>query len=160
MKILNVIREVVMAETREILDVIHNLIETCRDGEDGYLHAASLVTDPGTQAYFKEQSLERARFLQELKEVAERLGDRETDTSGSIAGTLHRAWFAAKADAGLGDQAVISSVEQGEDSAKKAYQDALAAPLPEDLREVVKTQAQRILAAHDHVRDLRDRKAA
>jgi uncharacterized protein (TIGR02284 family) len=149
-----------MAETTELLDVIRNLIQTCRDGEDGYLHAASHVTDTGTQEYFKEMSLERKGFVLELREIAVRLGEREPDTSGSVAGTLHRTWFAAKADMGLGDQAVINSVESGEDAAKKAYETALAAGFTDDVRQVIQKQADRVLAAHDHVRDLRDRKAA
>jgi uncharacterized protein (TIGR02284 family) len=149
-----------MAETKELLDVIHDLMEICRDGEDGYLHAASAVTDTATKNYFKEMSLERKGFVQELKQLAERLGEREPDTTGTVAAMLHRTWFAAKADIGLGDQAVLNSVESGEDAAKKAYEKAMAVALPDDVRPILQNQAQRVMAAHDRVRDLRDRKAA
>lgn len=150
-----------MAAPNEALDILHDLIETCRDGEDGYLHAAALVSDPGTQSYFKQQSLERACFVRELRDAARRLGEREPDTSGTVTGTLHRAWFEAKVDAGLGDSAVLSSVELGEDSAKKSYEKALEALLPDNVvRELVKRQAQSVFAAHDRARDIRDRQAA
>jgi uncharacterized protein (TIGR02284 family) len=149
-----------MAEERNTLDVLHELIETCRDGEDGYLHAAGLVSDPGLKSYFKEQNLERARFVQELRQEAVELGEKQPDTSGSIAGTLHRTWFAAKVDVGVGDQAILDSVEQGEDAAKKAYETALSSLLPENLRSLIRRQAQHVFSAHDYARELRDSKAA
>jgi uncharacterized protein (TIGR02284 family) len=144
-----------MADQAEILDLLHELIETCKDGETGYAHAAGVVNDPKLKAYFSEESLERARFVQDLKIEARRLGD-DPEASPSLAGTLHRVWFEAKADVGLGDQSVLDSVEQGEDSAKKAYEKALATELSAGLRSVIQVQAKSVFAAHDYVRDLRD----
>jgi uncharacterized protein (TIGR02284 family) len=144
-----------MADKKEILDLLHELIQTCKDGETGYAHAAGVVEDAKLKTYFSDQSIERARFVQELKTEAERLGD-EAEPSTSVAGTLHRVWFEAKADVGLGDQSILNSVEQGEDSAKKAYEKALSAQLPTGLHGVVRSQAQSVFAAHDFVRDLRD----
>ena len=144
-----------MADRTQILDLLHELIQTCKDGETGYAHAAGLVDDPKLKAYFSEESLERSRFVQDLKLHAKQLGD-DPDPSSSVAGTLHRIWFEAKADVGLGDQSILNSVEQGEDSAKKAYQEALSQDLPEDLRGVIQLQARSVFAAHDYVRDLRD----
>ena len=43
----------------DTLDLIKDLIETCKDGETGYVHAAGVATDPQLKAYFTEQSLER-----------------------------------------------------------------------------------------------------
>jgi uncharacterized protein (TIGR02284 family) len=149
------IQEAHMADRTEILDLLHDLIQTCKDGETGYTHAAGIVTDPRLKAYFSDQSLERARFVQELKIEAKRMGD-DPDTSASVAGTLHRVWFETKADIGLGDQSILNSVEQGEDSAKKAYEKALSVDLPPELREMIQLQAKSVFAAHDYVRDLRD----
>ncbi|MGC2694943.1 MAG: PA2169 family four-helix-bundle protein [Candidatus Angelobacter sp.] len=145
-----------MTDNGKILDVLHELIEVCKDGETGYTHAAGIVSDPKLRSYFQEQSLERAHFVQDLKHAAEILGDKP-DTSGSVAATLHRLWFEAKADLGLGDQSVLNSVEQGEDRAKHAYEDALHEDLPADIRGMLQQHAQSVFAAHDYVRDLRDR---
>ena len=145
-----------MPDNREVLDLLHELIHTCKDGETGYAHAAGIVGDQRLKDYFREQSLERARFVMELKGQAERLGD-DLEPSTSVAGTLHRVWFEAKADVGLGDQSILNSVEQGEDSAKKSYQKALDSELTEALRGIIRGQAQSVFAAHDFVRDLRDR---
>src|SRR5438477_12653602 len=146
-----------MADQTKILELLHELIETCRDGETGYVHAAAIISDPELKGYFTEQSKERTRLLAELTEVAKQVGENKPDISGSVAGALHRAWFEAKADLGLGDQAILESVERGEDAAKKAYESALEGDLSDDVRRIVERQAQSVYAAHDHVRDLRDR---
>jgi uncharacterized protein (TIGR02284 family) len=145
-----------MADRAEILDLLHELVQTCKDGETGYAHASAIATDLKLKAYFSEESLERARFVRELKSESQRMGE-EPDTSSSVAGTLHRLWFEAKADIGLGDQSILNSVEQGEDSAKKSYQKALNTQLPDDLRAVIEAQANSVFTAHDYVRDLRDK---
>ena len=142
-----------MAE--DTLDLIKELVQTCKDGETGYLHAAGVATDPQLKAYFSEQSLERARFVQELRAEATRLGEKP-EASGTVAAVLHRAWFETKATIGLGDQSILNSVEQGEDQAKKDYEKALATPLPDELREIILRQAASVLKAHDYVRDMRD----
>src|SRR5262245_25999641 len=148
-----------MADKSNTLDVLRELIEVCKDGQTGYTHAAGIVADPKLKSRFQQASMERARFVQVLKHATEGLGQ-QPDTSGSVAGTLHRLWFEAKADIGLGDQSVLNSVEQGEDRAKQAYENALKEPLPADTRSMLQQQAQSIFAAHDYVRDLRDKKAA
>src|SRR5260221_1416730 len=101
----------------DTLDLIKDLIQTCKDGETGYLHAAGVATDPQLKAYFSEQSLERARFGQELRAEAERLGEKP-DASGSVSAVLHRVWFETTATIGLGDQSILNSVEKGETMAK------------------------------------------
>ena len=60
----------------------------------------------------------------------------------------------------MGDESVISSVETGEDAAKDAYQKALNSNLPAEVRAVVQRQSERVLTAHNRVRDLRDRSKA
>ena len=139
----------------DTLDLVKDLIQTCKDGETGYAHAAGVTTDRQLKAYFGEQSLERARFGQELRVETELLGDRP-DVSSSVPAVLHRVWFETKAAIGLGDQSILNSVEQGEDSAKKYYEKALSSELPSDLRAIIKRQAESVLKAHDYVRDMRD----
>ena len=149
-----------MADNNDILSTIEDLIHVCKDGETGYLHAAGTVKDAELKIWLEEQSRERHHFLQELKEIAGRFGKSDPDTSGTVSGTLHRAWFETKADLGMGDESVISSVETGEDAAKDAYQKALNSNLPAEVRAVVQRQSERVLAAHNRVRDLRDRSKA
>jgi uncharacterized protein (TIGR02284 family) len=139
----------------DTLDLLKDLIQTCKDGETGYLHAAGVATDPQLKAYFTEQSLERARFGKELRAEAERLGDKP-EASGTVSAVLHRVWFETKATVGLGDQSILNSVEQGEDRAKKEYEKALSSQLPSDVHAIIARQAESVIKAHDHVRDMRD----
>src|SRR5947199_5614647 len=64
-------------------DILETLIETCRDGETGYLHSASVARDSELKSYFQQQSLERARFRAELTDAITQLGEPDPDTSGS-----------------------------------------------------------------------------
>jgi uncharacterized protein (TIGR02284 family) len=141
-------------------DILQKLIETCRDGETGYLHAAGLARDSELKNYFQQKSLERARFRVELTDAIKGLGEPKPDTSGSKAAVLHRAWFELKDDFGGGDHTLLESVEQGEDTAKHSYENALEAKLPTATDELVRNQYVSVKAAHDRVRTWRDEKAA
>jgi uncharacterized protein (TIGR02284 family) len=138
------------------IDIIEKLIETCRDGQEGYRHAAEHTEKAELKEIFNRESLERAKFAGELESVAQRLGESDPDRSPSIANKLHRAWFDIKQKLGGGDVSVLESVEAGEDNAKKHYQEAMSGNLPGDVSEIVNRQAQSIFAAHDHIRVLRD----
>ena len=144
-------------DTKEILQT---LIETCRDGETGYLHAASVARDSELKSYFQQQSLERARSRAELTDAITQLGEPDPDTSGSSTAVVHRAWFELKSDLGGGDHTLLESVEKGEDSAKNAYESALKTKLPAGIHDLVRNQYARVKAAHDRVRSWRDDKAA
>jgi uncharacterized protein (TIGR02284 family) len=141
-------------------DILQSLIETCRDGETGYLHAAGVADDLELKSYFQQQCVERARFRAELTDAITRLGEPDPDTSGSVAAVLHRAWFELKDDFGGGDHTLLESVEQGEDSAKKNYESALETELPAGIDELVRNQYASVKAAHDRVRAWRDERAA
>ena len=141
-------------------DILQKLIETCRDGETGYLHAAGLAEDSELKNYFQQQSLERGRFRVDLTDAIKRLGEPYPDTSGSSAAVLHRAWFELKDDFGGGDHTLLESVERGEDSAKHSYESALETELPTGVNELVRNQYASVKAAHDNIRSWRDQKAA
>ena len=83
-----------------------------------------------------------------------RKGDKKL--SGSILGTLHRAWIDTKVGLGGGDKTVLEWLEHGEDRAKDAYQKALSGSLPASLMEIIRRQAATVQQAHDKVKNLRD----
>jgi uncharacterized protein (TIGR02284 family) len=141
----------------DTIHIVERLIETCRDGQEGYRDAAEHTHTAELKEVFNRQSLERAKFAGELESVAQRLGESDPDRSPSIASKLHRAWFDLKQKFGGGDACVLESVEAGEDNAKKHYQEALQAKLPLDVHTIVERQSQSVFAAHDLVRNLRDR---
>ena len=146
-----------MSDQNEVRNIVQDLIETNRDGQNGYRDAAEHMKDAEIRSFFTEQSLERARFAGDLEQLIREFGESNPDRSGSVAGAIHRKWIDAKAALGGGDHTILESVEQGEDSAKKAYEKAIAASLPANVLDVVRRQAESVGAAHDHVKMVRDR---
>ena len=138
------------------VSVLEDLIETCKDGQKGYQDAASHVKGADLKTYFLEQSLERARFAEELNAELKNLGEADKKPAGSVSGALHRAWIDTKVALGGGDHTVLESVEQGEDNAKESYQKASGAALPANLADIVRRQAVSVQRAHDKVKSLRD----
>lgn len=149
-----------MADQKKTRDIIQNLIETCRDGQNGFRESAEHIKNPEVKSFFNEQSLLRAQFASELEAEVHGLGERDVDSSGSTLAAMHRAWIDLKSALGGGDEAIISAAETGEDSAKKAYEEALKENLPSNLQEIVQRQASSVIQSHDRVRAFRDRKAA
>lgn len=138
------------------IDILEKLIETCRDGQNGYRDAAEHIKDPTIRAWFNEQSLTRARFAGELENQVQRLGKADPTRSGSVSGAVHRRWFDLKEKIAGNDHSVLEEVERGEDVAKHAYQDALQSALPSDVLQIVQQQAESVFAAHDRAKVLRD----
>jgi uncharacterized protein (TIGR02284 family) len=147
-------------DNKDTRSVLEDLIEICKDGHKGYQDAASHVKRSELKTYFNEQSLERARFAEELRQELTRLGEPDKKPSGSASGAMRRAWIDTKVALGGGDKSILNSLEAGEDSAKDAYQKALSKPLPSPIAEMVRQQAASVHKAHDHVRMLRDTAAA
>ena len=138
------------------INVLENLIEVCKDGQKGYLEAATHVKRSDLKTFFNEQSLDRAHFAGELEAELIRLGKSDKKVSGSVAGKLHRAWIDTKVGLGGGDKTVLDWLEHGEDTARDAYQKAVTGDLPEDIAQIVRRQAASVQSAHDKVKSLRD----
>jgi uncharacterized protein (TIGR02284 family) len=142
-----------MAE-KEVISTLNTLIETCRDGEQGFREAAQNLKDPTVKTLFNEMSHERARFADELKSEVQRLGG-NPEEGGSVSGAMHRGWMDVKgAVTGRDDKQIIAEAERGEDVAVSTYQKALEEPLPAAIESVVSRQYQHVKQAHDRVRDL------
>ena len=140
---------------------LRDLIETLRDGHQGFIELEKNLKDPEARKLFREETLARAGFAAELENELHRMGVKDVKTSSSTAGKVHRAWGELKARLGGGDHALLATAEQGEDEAKKAYEDVLGSedfPLPSARDSAAAAAA--ILAAHDKVKALRDRLAA
>jgi uncharacterized protein (TIGR02284 family) len=147
-------------DNNKTLSVLEDLIETCKDGQKGYQDAAQHVKRSDLKTYFNEQSLERARFAEELRQELTRLGEGDKKPSGSVSGAIHRAWIDTKVALGGGDKTILESVEAGEDRAKESYQKALTETLPGNIAEIVRKQAASVQKTHDHVKMLRDQAKA
>ncbi|MGA2697352.1 MAG: PA2169 family four-helix-bundle protein [Terriglobales bacterium] len=142
------------------VDVIKDLIETCRDGHKGYQDAATHAKRSDLKTIFYEEGLQRGQFAEELQAELLHLGKKDENVSSSVGGALHRAWIDTKVALGGGDKTILESVESGEDSAKEAYKKALAQPLPANIADIVRRQANSVQQAHDKIKSLRDQARA
>jgi uncharacterized protein (TIGR02284 family) len=138
----------------QAISTLNSLIETLKDGQEGFRAAAEGLTDPQTKAIFQQYARERAQMAQELQAEVRALGG-DPEKAGSMSGSVHRGWINIKsAVTGKDDASIISEAERGEDVAKRAYDEALKASLPASVTAVVSRQAVQVRAAHDKVRSL------
>lgn len=147
-----------MAQQKETISTINDLIETLKDGQEGFRQAAEAVEDPELKSLFHEYSLQRSRFAGELQSEALRLGETEPEDSSSVAGAMHRTWINLKSAIAKHDNhAILAECERGEDSAVKQYQEAMEDDdLTAPVREIISRQYAGVKSAHDRVKQLRD----
>jgi uncharacterized protein (TIGR02284 family) len=138
-------------------EIIDDLIETLKDGQEGFKQAAEGVKDPQLKSLFDDYSRQRGRFAMELHSHAQRPDERQSEMSGSAAGALHRGWINLKSALTRGeDHAILAECERGEDSAVEEFSKALDSGLSAPVRDIVSRQYAEIKAAHDRIKHLRD----
>jgi len=144
-------------ELKSTIAVLNDVLQTARDGEEGFRNAAAAITDPHVKGMFERFARQRGEMARELESEIGKLGG-AAGTSGSVSGSLHRGWMNLKgAIAGLDDKAIISEAERGEDVAKAAYAKALKEELSAGARRLLEDQAAIVTVTHDEVRALEKR---
>jgi uncharacterized protein (TIGR02284 family) len=144
------------AMDKRLMLVVNELMETSRDGEEGFNKSAEEVTDPQLKSVFRRQAEHCGEAARELAEQIRKMGG-DVEGGGSVSGAVHRGWVEVKAALTRHDTAaILAETERGEDYAKKVYKEALEEDLPADLREIIERQYRGVIANHDEVRDLRD----
>lgn len=141
----------------DIVDVLNELIETCKDGEYGFNSCAEHAKAAELKSIFASRADECRRAAEELQSQVMACGGKPED-SGTAAGALHRGWVAARsALTGYDDRAMLDECERGEDVAKRKYRKALEQSLPPDIRSLVERHMAGVQANHDQIKSLRDR---
>jgi len=148
-----------MASTEQVISTLNSLIETCRDGQEGFKTAAEGVKNDELKKLFYFYSQQRAGFAGELQYEVRRFGG-EPETAGSVTASLHRGWMDIKAAVTGGeDYSILAECERGEDSALANYRAALNADVPANVRELIERQFAEVKEAHNRIRNL-DRAAS
>ena len=141
----------------EVIGVLNDLIETCKDGEYGFAKCAERVNTASLRELMLKRSAGCRSAARELQSLVIKLGG-EPAERGSVLGALHRGWVSmADMLSANADHSVLAECERGEDSALARYRAALVADgLPLEVREVVERQCTGVQANHDRIRQLRD----
>jgi uncharacterized protein (TIGR02284 family) len=146
-----------MSQQKEIISTINGLIETLKDGQEGFRQAAEAVKDSRLKSLLSDYSLQRSQFAGELQNEAITLGEHNPENTSSTAGAMHRAWINLKSAITSGDDhAILAECERGEDSAVNEYKKAMEAELSRPIRDTISRQYTDVKGAHDRIRALRD----
>ncbi|MBF9140339.1 PA2169 family four-helix-bundle protein [Hymenobacter properus] len=147
-----------MATTNNSTAAFSELLAIAHTGAKGYQEAAEGASNPQIKAELSHLSQQRAQFESQLQQQASRLGV-AGDATGSIeaavteaAAAVHRGWINLKsAITGQSDAAILGECETGDATALTAYETALKADLPAEVRSVVEQQHGQILAAKNKI---------
>lgn len=140
----------------DVISTLNDLIETCKDGEEGFRVCAEDISDAQLKTLFLDRAQTCAHAGRELQEQVIALGGKP-ETSSSVAANLHRRWVDIKsAVTGKDDEAILNECERGEDVAVKSYRNALKEDLPPNIRSIVERQFNGVMRNHDQVKALRD----
>ena len=75
----------------DLISMLDNLIETSKDGEEGFRACADNVNNPALKAFF-EQKAQRCRDgAVQLQHIVREMGG-DPERTGSTAGAMHRFW--------------------------------------------------------------------
>ena len=111
--------------TEKAIEKLNHLIGIANDGKYGYENAAEDVKDETLKQMFRQYSLERARYAEDLKKEVSGLGG-SADNGGGPLGALHRTWMDIKSAVTAGDrETILKTCITGEEAAVNAYTDAL-----------------------------------
>ena len=140
----------------DVISTLNDLIETSKDGEQGFRTCAEDIKDAQMKSFFTTRAQSCAEAAAELQQEVRALGG-NPETSSSISGTLHRRWVDIKGViTGKDDEAILNECERGEDVAKRSYEKALGKTLPANIKSIVERQYNGVLKNHDQVKALRN----
>jgi uncharacterized protein (TIGR02284 family) len=149
-----------MSDRKHLAEELQELIQICRDGQEGYRDGAEHAKNHQLKRLLNEVSLERAKFAGDLETEVIRWGKSNVNRSGTVQGAVQRGWAGLKAALGGGDDAILSSLEAGDEFARTHYDEAIKDDrIPEEIVGILRNQAQAIVGTLDRIRALR-RKAA
>lgn len=137
------------------IHVLNGLIETTIDSVDGYREAAKETDNTAYRTLFERRSFERQQVASELQGVVRTLGG-EPEDDGSILAKAHRAFLDIKHALVRDEQAVVNSVENGEDHIKAKFERALGdSNVSATTRETIRRAYDSVKSGHDQMRDLK-----
>ena len=139
----------------KVISTLNGLIETLKDGENGFKTAAEGLQDPQVKSLFQQ-------VLAAARRHGARAAGRGPPASAAIpkapaafAGAAHRGWINIKSVVtGKDDGSIIAEAERGEDSAKKPTKKRCARRSAAQTLALVREQSMKIHDAHDRVRSL------
>lgn len=137
------------------IKVLNSLIETTLDSADGYREAAKETDNANYKTLFERRSFERQEIASDLQGSVRGLGG-EPEDDGTMLAKAHRAFLDVKHALLRDEQAVVNSVENGEDFIKGKFETALEdSNVSATTRETIRRAYATVKDGHDQMRDLK-----
>ena len=143
-----------MADDQSTL--VKAVIAVLHDGEKGFPDIGEHLKDTSKKSFFLQEAQTRGEFARELEQAYSSATGESIDVGGTGIGAIHRVWGDLKAKLSSGDHTLLETAEQGEDTAKQAYKDALEQELPLPIHQLISEQQAHVLTSHDYVKRARD----
>jgi uncharacterized protein (TIGR02284 family) len=151
-----------LAELKEAEDSLQSVVNSLIDSQVSFRKLGEEMSEPMLKEIFLAESMQRARFRGDLESVLHEEGVHDIRESGTVAGTLRRAWGEAKSRIARGDFTLLERAENSENATIRVYAEALETAFPFPVRQMIVSQYASINSTHDFVKSVRDvaRKAA
>ncbi|PVM91912.1 PA2169 family four-helix-bundle protein [Caulobacter endophyticus] len=145
-----------MAHTNEDhIKLVNGLVEITIDSADGYEEAAKDAQSSRFKTLFQARAQERRGIVSDLQAEVRRLGG-TPDDDGSILAAAHRVFLNVRDALTKGDEAVVKTVEDGEDHIKAKYEKALGdVDIQPETRRAIEEAYAKVKAGHDQMRDIK-----
>ena len=104
---------------------VESVLKVLNDGTSHFREIAEKASRPELREFFLSEADSRATFAQELKALLSSHQNEGASEPQGSRGSTHRVWGDLKAMLGNSERALLETAEQGEDQAKRAYQEAL-----------------------------------
>ncbi|HWU82199.1 MAG TPA: PA2169 family four-helix-bundle protein, partial [Methylophilaceae bacterium] len=75
----------------DIINNLNDLIETCKDGEEGFRTCAADIRNVELKQFFIARAVDCAASAEELQQIFIEY-DGDPETKSTIAGAMHRRW--------------------------------------------------------------------
>lgn len=142
---------------KDTVNVLQNILEKNYDAEKGYSKAMQDAKTPALKSFLKKQAVQRSGFANAIDNELRQLNEKPKE-SGSLTGTMHRAWIDIKSSvAGNDDEAVLEEVIRGEKASVEEYEDVLKKhTLAPQVNNILQSQLRDIQGTLNRVKTLED----
>jgi uncharacterized protein (TIGR02284 family) len=139
-------------ESEKVVSALNGLIETCKDGQKGYLWAVDRVHSDELKQLFRAYAAQRHEFATQLQEEVRHYGG-DPEKDGTMVGALHRRWASLKTALfhHRDEHSVLAECAGSEESTLKDYEAVSHQVLPPDLQTLVSRQYAAIKAARERL---------
>lgn len=139
-------------KSSEMIKVLNNLIEVCKDSEKGFREAAIDVRDDDYKETFLGYARRVGHFGAVLQDEVRKLGVTPRD-SGSVLAALHRARIHLRAILNWHDaHLMLLECERGEKRALDTYGEALELTLFPDVKPLIEKQFVELIEMSNHMK--------